>query len=164
MITSYQSQNFVNDELTDLLHENNIANFVVDDCDYLKDFVQSFLLTADAMQPDSKLLSTNTYMLWARILPVRCPFQSSDGVITICNSTEDFNTFDSCELWNESARVHEGIPVDLDNLTSYFADELDIRAGGIRQVTRCFQNETEPDLCVFQTEVLFNDNFTVSYT
>ena len=165
MIISYQSQNFVNDELTDLLHGNNIAMFVEDDCDYMKDFLQSWLLTAESMQPDSNLLNTNTYLLWARILPVRCPeFQRPDGVITMCNSTAALGSFESCQLWEESAKVNEGEPADLNNLASYFASELNVRVGGIRQATRCFENETNADDCIFRTEVLFNDNFTVSYT
>ena len=165
MIISYRSQNFVNGELTDLLQGNNIANSEDEDCDYMKDFVKSWLFTADSIQPNSGLLNTNTYLLWARILPYRCPeFQRPDGVITMCSSSTAMMSMESCQLWKESERVHKDIPVDLDNLTNYFANELDIRVGGIRQVTRCAPNQTNPDVCDFQTEVLFNDNFTVSFT
>lgn len=163
MIISYESQNFVISELVDLIHGNNIASLNDAVCDYMGDFVRSWLFTAESMQPDSKILRTNIHLLWARVLPYRdgCDWQMPDGVITFCSSNSSLSSVDSCQLWQESSQVNTG-PIDLDNLKRYFSKELGIREGGIRTVTRCFPVATNP--CGVQTDVLFNDNFTVSFT
>lgn len=153
MIISYRSQNFVNEELFDLLHENNVAvsSDSSEACAYLRQFTQAWLLTAESIQPDSNLLNTNAYLLWARILPVRCDFQRPDGVITVCNDSSPMRELDACALWGKN----DTLPM-VDNLPGHFAKTEDIRIGGIREL-RLNQSG-------FETHVLFNDNFTVSYT
>ena len=163
MIISYRSQNFINEELFDLLHETNveISSSSEEACFYLQQFIQTWLLTAESMQPDSKLLKNNTYLLWARILPRRCPFQRPDGVITVCDDSSPTRELEACALWPKN----DTLPFDnFDNLPEFFAKTEDIRVGGIREirlqeVAPCAEGE-----CEFETHVLFNDNFTVSYT
>lgn len=150
MIISFQSQNLVNSELVYLLQENNVASPDVDDCDYLHLFVQSWLRAADSVQPDSWMLPTNAYLLYAEMLPIRCPFQAENGRITICR---DPYTDNSTCIWGPY-----DMPIydELDDLPMYFAKNLDIRVGGIRTLSQSSDG--------FAVKVLFNDNFTVSFT
>jgi hypothetical protein len=161
MIISYKSQNFVNEELVQLLHANNIAAYSSGDCDYLRQFVDSWLVTAESAHPDSNLLNTNIYLLWARITPVRCDFQDPTGVITLCRSIASLQ-LDSCELWARAAVSN--VSSNMDNITEYFAEELGVRVGGIREIVVCDPSDTDPDACAFEANVIFNDNFTVALT
>jgi hypothetical protein len=161
MIISYRSQNFVNEKLFDLLHETNLAinSNSTDACAYLKQFLDSWLLTAESIQPDSSLLGTNTYLLWARISPLRCDFQQVDGIITVCSDSSPVEQR-TCELWQENSTF-----ASFDRLPAHFAEMQDIRVGGIREIYKeniapCWEGGE----CRFETHVLFNDNFTVSYT
>ena len=168
IIISYKSQNFVNDELAELLHENNLAapTNSEEDCQYLKEFVHSWLLTAESVQPDSPLLGTNAYLLWAQILPYRCPsLQDPNGIITLCNSSAARRLKQSCQIWQHTAAEQLATEqLSLNNLAEYFADVLDIRVGGIHEVSLCLPDSRDPTKCIFETRVLFNDNFTVSFT
>lgn len=161
MIISFRSQNHANGELVDLLHENNII--AGDNCGYLEEFVSSWLLTAESSQPESSLLTTNSYLLWAEVYPVRCNtagVQGDNGEVILCNMEAE-EMLESCELW-DSARNYN--VAGLGNLTKYFANELNIRAGGIREMERCLPDPDNPSACNYSVRVLFNDNFTVSYT
>jgi hypothetical protein len=161
MIISYKSQNFVNDDLVQLLHANNIAANSSGDCDYLRLFVDSWLLTAESTHPESNLLNSNIYLLWARITPVRCDFQDPTGVITVCNSIASLQ-LDSCNLWARAAA--SDVSSNMDNITDYFAEELGVRVGGILEIVACDPSDIDPDACAFETTVIFNDNFTVTFT
>jgi hypothetical protein len=52
----------------------------------------------------------------------------------------------------------------MNTIADFFADELGVRLGGIRKFEKCAPNSTDPDTCAFETNVIFNDNFTVSFT
>lgn len=161
MIISYKSQNYANDELVDLLYRNNIlAAQSPEDCNYLKDFVESWLLTAESTQPESSLLTTNTYLLWAEVWPKRCDIQGAHGQITLCNMTVP-DRMEACDLWHEAAKKEN---LYVDNFPEYFADQLDIRIGGIRDIQRCYEDPDDPSTCRYKVRVLFNNNFTIAYT
>lgn len=166
MIISFKSQNDVNDELVELLYQNNIfAQQTGQDCEYMKEFVPSWLLTAESIQPESSLLTTNTYLLWAQVFPNRCNGSEANGVrlqgnyseITMCDMTADM-MMEACEVWGRTSNVKN---LDTYNLPEYFASELNIRVGGIREIRKCV-NADGP--CENGVRVLLNDNFTVAYT
>lgn len=159
VIISFRSQNLVNDGLADLLHGNNVEASSERDCAYLQEFVRSWMLTAESVQPDARFLGTNVFLLWARILPIRCDFQGDYGVVTMCGDSGNAQRAEACRLWGETSGDLNNL--DFGNLTYYFADKMGVRVGGIQEINRCYPDDTN---CLFETQVLFNDNFTVSFT
>lgn len=149
MIISFESQNLMNTELVDLLQENNVQAPGVDDCDYLFQFVDSWIRAAESAQPDSWILPTDAYLLWAEIQPIRCPFQAEYGRITVCRDNSPGN----CIWGGYNSTQYDA---HFDNLPGYFAETLGVRVGGISEVTHSLNG--------FYVKVLFNDNFTVSFT
>ena len=68
--------------------------------------------------------------------------------------------FEACGLWNQTVPEDEDLP-------AHFAAQENIRVGGILEFQMdeyvpCTEAGCEYE--TFETHVLFNDNFTVSYT
>ena len=148
-------QNSVARSLVELLQANNVA--AQNDCIYLESAVNSWLNLAVVPQPASFLSNLDdTFVLWAQILPVRCPFQSEDGVITSCDDDESTLALANsgvCKIWEDSA------PSNASEATNeYFASELGLRVDGISTITSAF-DQGFPD---YQVQVVYNENPTVS--
>jgi hypothetical protein len=67
---------------SEFLQAINIQADAVTDCDFLQSAVDSWLVQADAESGGSNNNEFTHTVLWARVLPVRCPWQDAYGVIT----------------------------------------------------------------------------------
>ena len=73
---------------------------------------------------------------------------------------------EACNLWeiNESDEVLQAMNGTYENLPEHFSKREYIRLGGIREIRLPVPGPCPGGECEFETHVLFNDNFTVSYT
>lgn len=130
------------------------------DCAYLKTAVQSWLKMAAVPQPASLFDNVeDTYILWAQLLPVRCDFQREDGVITFCSSQGENGLLtqaapSTCVVWDEHSPA-----TPQDATEDYFAEELSLRAEGIRRIYRTFLVNS---MDTYTTTVIYNHNTTVA--
>jgi hypothetical protein len=172
MIYTIGRENPVAADLTTLLEANNLAanTNTSEDCDYLRNAVFAWLKTATSLTPDSLDFERDDpagslFVIWAQLLPSRCPWQQLDGVITVCPEGL-LNPPGYCAVWDESR------PVDAESATlQYFADELDLRVGGLRQFVsnetapadfgRNFSGSTEQQ---FYIKAIFNENHSIYLT
>lgn len=159
-------QNRVSMNLTNMLESQNlISTSGVRDCEYLERAIDSWLNMAIVSQPQYEKDPTS-YVLWAQVLPVRCPFQNKTGVITSC--TENRTRFReayplTCKIWDDSSPYWRVTPDNNEEVRNYFAGELNYRGGGIfinnaPIPTDSFQFEA---LDVFNVTVIFNQNPTI---
>lgn len=156
-----------------LLQANNLAANTTEDCDYLLNAVYSWLAGATlevsqegwhfAYQHD------DVFVLWAQLLPVRCPWQRVDGsvpisgVITVCPRAVYADYEEICSFWNSTAPL---LPSEA--TTDYFAAELGTRAGGLldlsySEVAPADFNDGLSD-AVFSVRVIASENHTLSMT
>ena len=153
----------------DLLQQNNLMLSEANEtsCEFLKTTIDQWLYLGD-VSTDTRFRDKETQpsVLWAQLLPVRCGFQRSDGVITIC---PQYAALDEklmiCKIWNDR-------PADPDDATpSYYSNLLGVRVGGITQYQEV-QNETlrfgsessAGSEEVFSVRVLVDENQTISFT
>ena len=162
MITSLVLTNNSGMEMVTLLNRNNIllAEANETSCAFLKDTIYSFL-GLGAMVPKKFQYHgrVGTHLLWAQLLPVRCDFQNSDGVITQC--TDDNSVGPAiCNVWNLA-------PEDPDDANpQYFADALGIRVGGITEYMPAFTTNGDFSIApntTFSVRALLNNNDFVRY-
>ena len=163
-------------ELVELLQANNIAAPSEEDCNFLQAAVDSFLKVAIVPQPASFVPSQeDAYVLWAQVLPKRCAWQRDDGVITSCPEDSPLYNSDSstCSIWNATHSLLDGngmLQFSTDDIGAEFANELEIRKGGIQRICRegsgfspCGILEREdmlfPD---YSVTVFYNENPTIS--
>jgi hypothetical protein len=166
LLMSLAQQNLNSYQMVDLLQANNLAapSASEEDCAYLKSSVQSWLKVAAVPQPASLFENTeDTYVLWAQVLPVRCDFQRTDGVITFCDGQAEEDSLGSavantCLVWDDYG------PSTPDAATSdYFAKQLSLRSEGIRRVHRELKVfDVAPYILSFDTTVVYNYNPTVA--
>eukprot|EP00537_Pseudo-nitzschia_pungens_P011753 CAMPEP_0172392138 /NCGR_PEP_ID=MMETSP1061-20121228/8357_1 /TAXON_ID=37318 /ORGANISM="Pseudo-nitzschia pungens, Strain cf. pungens" /LENGTH=1303 /DNA_ID=CAMNT_0013122921 /DNA_START=516 /DNA_END=4427 /DNA_ORIENTATION=- len=164
---SFSHRNYVAVSMVNLLQSQNLVSANgVRDCEYLESAIDSWLNMAVVDQPHVKN-QNNTYVLWAQVLPVRCPFQNDRGVITSCTKRASKYRKQypvTCDVW-DTANPPRLIQDDHDNIRNYFARTLHIRGSGI-SVT---QQPTNPNsyafeaLNVFNVTVVFNQNPTITY-
>lgn len=157
VILVLQEFNPVAPNMVQLLQENNLAATSDQDCEYLETAVKSWLTGIAVAQSDSRTENQDTYILWAQLLPVRCEFQKTSlgnepGVITDCGLLENYDTPSVCEVWN----ITESNPSP-----DYFAEELNIRQGGIFDY---FLNDTVGGDNYFSVRVMINHNNIISVT
>jgi hypothetical protein len=164
MLSAISQQNRVADNVTNLLQASNlVSQGGVADCAYLEHAIKSWLNMAIIPQPPSELKNLDfTYVLWAQVLPVRCPFQNETGVITTCVGTDsDFMNVNphACDIWDNYSPANP-----LDATPEYFAEQLNLRAGGIvtKRGLPSGQSAQFEALSAFNVTVIYNENPTIS--
>ncbi|VEU33814.1 unnamed protein product [Pseudo-nitzschia multistriata] len=162
---SISHQNNVSDNMAKLLQSQNLVSTDgIRRCDYLETAIDSWLNMAIVNQPNIPDQET-TYILWAQVLPVRCPFQNENGVITSCTKNgmkyrEQYP--ESCKIWDNS-NPPQLIHGNDQAVRNYFAKKLNIRGNGIYVRSRpekadAFQFDALND---FNITVVFNQNPTI---
>lgn len=172
---SFSHQNLVADNLTKVLQANNlVATTGLSDCDYLQKAIESWLNIAIVDQPEStqtiSLNETDTFVLWAQVLPVRCPFQNETGTITTCAGKRQVYRADhpiSCKIWDNYSPSAKALNLanagHYNGITNHFAVTLNVREGGIKATTapgtpESYQFEA---LNAFKVTVIYNENPTI---
>jgi hypothetical protein len=125
-----QSNMFAQNQVK-LLQANNLSANNTDLCDYLMDAVSAWLKGSTTEQIDYTIESstqTDVFVLWAQLLPVRCPWQREDGVITWCDPSL-YDQYAACSFWNETKPPLPDLATP-----EYFADVLGERVGGILSI------------------------------
>ncbi|KAG7349730.1 adenylate cyclase family protein [Nitzschia inconspicua] len=161
LLNAINQQNLVADSVTKLLQANNLAALSgISDCEYMEFAIESWLNMAIVPQPPSKIREINhSFVLWAQVLPVRCPFQNITGVITSCRGPlskyrEMPENKPTCDIWDTfSPATSEEASVE------YFAEALKLREGGIVKKTAESSGDT---LSGFNVTVVYNENPTIS--
>jgi hypothetical protein len=166
LLLSINVTNRVAPNLVELLQGNNVQANSTNDCDYLKSAVDSWLNLAVTPQP-ATFVSTQEeiFVLWAQLLPKRCPWQNDDGVITVCSESLEKSRQTACETWqktasllgDESITLHSTTGEALDDVKVDFANELHIRDGGIRLFKKQDMILTNYTVIVF-----YNENPTIA--
>jgi len=131
-------------------------------CAFLQDSFESWLAAAAVVlspATEGTYYSEGAYILWAQVLPVRCNFQSDDGVISSCDKYTDV-VVGACAIWN--AAPSNATP-------NFFADLLDIPVGAISEYTKSttltwFNGSQEVTNATFSVKVLVNQNQAVMFT
>jgi hypothetical protein len=97
-----------------LLQEMNIQANSSTDCEFLHSVVHSWLVQADSESGGSSKNDFTHTVQWARVLPVRCPWQEANGVITSqkCKRYtpsfgESFSSLIQCFARETNVRVDE---------------------------------------------------------
>lgn len=163
LLYAVSQQNLVADRITQLLQSNNlVALSGVTDCEYMELAIESWLNMAIVPQPPSELPRIDTFVLWAQVLPVRCPFQNETGVITSCRGRlskyrEMPENEATCNIWDTFS------PANSDEANeAYFAEALRLRQGGILKKVAYPPNPSIDALSGFNVTVVFNENPTIS--
>jgi hypothetical protein len=116
-----------------LLQDNNVASNSTEDCEYLFTAVQSWLDGSADIKTYYELIDSETagrdpHLLWAQLLPVRCAWQRSNGVVTSCDLLRRNTTFDPiCTYWAEMMITNP--------TKEAFAESLATRPGAILDVS-----------------------------
>lgn len=163
LLSAIIGQNLIALEFTQLLEDNNLASITGDndtDCDYLELAIESWLTMAIIPQPSYNRPDVeSTFVLWAQVLPVRCPFQDENGVITSCDgrlSTLQESYPSTCQIWGELAPSSPEYATD-----AYFATTLNLRPGGINTFLGGSEGQIR-ELNGVNVTVIYNENVTVS--
>jgi hypothetical protein len=130
-------QNPVAEYHTDLLQANNLAANTnsKEDCDFLFNAVTAWLRSSGSV-PSSHEFNNEyddaTFVMFGQLKPVRCDWQGPkdfEGIITVC--PPEANLPDSiCDVWSS-------VPDDVnDATTDFYADEFDLRVGGLESMVR----------------------------
>jgi hypothetical protein len=145
-------QNPVADYHTDLLQANNLAanTSSTEDCAFLLNAVTAWLMSSGSVPSSHRFTNEyddTVYLMWGQVLPIRCPWQNitqnvtqqDNGVITLCPDGENrlptqfggtYLPSRLCDVWSEG-------PDDVaDATTEFFADEFDLRVGGLSEMIR----------------------------
>jgi hypothetical protein len=163
LLYAINQQNLVADRLTALLQSNNqVALSGLTDCEYMEFAVESWLNMAIVPQPPSS--DDYTFVLWAQVLPVRCPFQNETGVITSCRGRlskyrEMAQNEATCNIWDKHS------PSSADEASeAYFAEALKLRQDAIVKKVALPDGESAiiNALSGFNVTVVFNKNPTIS--
>lgn len=161
MLGAMNQQNRIAPRFANLLEANNIVALGGStDCDYLENAIESWLSMAIIPQPPAEVPNVEpTFVLWAQVLPVRCPFQNATGVITSCggklaNFRRTYPT--TCDIWENKA------PPTPDMASGdYFAAALNLRPGGIIREFGAPGGRFEA-LSDFNATIYYNQNPTIS--
>ena len=169
MISTINGVNPIADEMTDLLHQNNINAI---NCEHLQISLRSWLRSTALNLSPAPLNVNKQFLLWAQISPSPrgCDFlNGTSGVITTCGFFLSATMKRVCEVWDDIS------PQNPDDATpQYFADRLGLREGGIIEYSREYDapptgGSTGQDANPFTAEtrftvrVLFNQNAPVGY-
>ena len=124
-------QNLASENLTKFLEAQNLVSTTgYTDCEYLEEAIDSWLNMAIVDQLEFGPDEETPYVLWAQVLPVRCPFQHRTGVITSCSGKQsrfrDYPEYNqACNVWDQAKP-----PLDFtgNDILQYFAQELNLPA------------------------------------
>lgn len=170
LIYTLGQQNNVAWENTKLLEANNIVSNTTNECQFLQQSVSAWLRTSAKVHVSYGLIRDEEdliYAVWGQLLPVRCEWQRSDGVITTC--PEELSELDICQQWSDTGVRNDTSPDDTGWATvDYFADALGVRGGGLRD----FQLNTTASAdfgdglteVPYYVKVIYNQNHTVALT
>lgn len=161
MLGAMNQQNRIAPRFANLLEANNIVALGGStDCDYLENAIESWLSMAIIPQPPAEVPNVEpTFVLWAQVLPVRCPFQNATGVITSCGGKlakfrQTYPT--TCDIWENKAPPTPDMASD-----EYFAAALNLRPGGIIREFGAPGGRFEA-LSGFNATIYYNQNPTIS--
>ena len=163
IISTFRYQNSCDENLGALLMAHNKAATSLDDCDYLKTAVASWLGATSSMHNEERYLfreGSREFMIWAQILPVRCPWQTrKNGVITDCEINGDSSSV--CEVWEKTATISDASEEDIARILgkrpgaiTHFHDEV--------VVTASFFGAEE--LIPFSVTTFYDHSSTLSFT
>jgi hypothetical protein len=171
-------QNVVSDNLSKILQANNlVSESGFRDCEYLQNAIDAWINIAIVDQPGRTSIlqpkegtEAYTFVLWAQVLPVRCPFQNETGTITSCTDKskyfKEYNNI-TCNIWDTQAPPPSIVASDTDShdaIETYFAENLVLRKGGIitktsPKIPNSYQFEA---LNEFKVTVVYNENPTIT--
>jgi len=150
-----------------LLQANNLASNTTDDCEYLESAINAWFKSSDVARPKLSYVDDEggVYVQWAQVLPVRCDFQNSDGVITFC---DEFDAAGSdrvtCDFW--AGPQQPELPIYA--TPEYFAAQLGVRVGGLNEIV--FQETAPADFgdgnatADFYVRIIFNEAHVIAFT
>jgi len=152
--------------MTKLLQANNIAanTNTTENCEYLEKAVSSWLDGAVFTEAGGSSFNAgrpNTPLLWAQLLPVRCSWQSQDGVITQCDNSSS-TMISACEIWTRTSAMQPNQTSPQD-----FATLLGLRSGSIFEDEQCGNNEKCPTVLndtTFRVKAVYDEGNTTSLT
>eukprot|EP00934_Nitzschia_sp_Nitz4_P008652 Nitzschia sp. Nitz4//scaffold11_size288233//230845//235511//NITZ4_000808-RA/size288233-snap-gene-0.61-mRNA-1//-1//CDS//3329534176//8642//frame0 len=149
--------------LVHLLQAHNLAapSDSLEDCAYLESAVKSWVRMAAAPQPNVMFSHSNaTFVLLAQLLPSRCDFQRSDGVITACSGSDtDIAPEAACDLWaDRPGGWYNETPDYFDDFVDLYAHSQNLRPEAI--VTKGVSTMLGSEF--YETTVIFNENPTVA--
>ena len=156
MINSMKPQNSVTTNLANLLQANNVKAGEERDCSYLQSAVDAWLNMGlmDSGNPKVGPDDNPPFVLWAQISPPRCNYSDGFGVITRCIGNIDNTSYpDVCDVWDNPWKL--GDPTDVNE--GYFSKALDIRIGGIKNITVGPVGDMD-----YSVTVMYNMNQTVA--
>jgi hypothetical protein len=149
-----------------LLQANNVISNKTEDCAYLFSAVQSWLRSATVAHNDFRVIDDPNrmiYLAWAQLLPVRCDWQRSDGVITYCPLGYSVTESPLCIYWSVTA-----VDSIVDATPEYFADNLGVRAGAmveiVSQEIALAGFEDGANTADFYVRAIFNESETIALT
>jgi len=146
-------------ELVDLLQGNNVdlRSNNTDTCEQLQLTIESWLRGAFSIDFYNNR-KTDSYVLWGQLLPVRCDFQSENGVFTVCPTEDRKDFFPDSELL--ICEISKSAP--LNNTLSFLADELHLRPGVLISVSNEIDVEFDSIVETFNVTVIFNLDHSVA--
>jgi hypothetical protein len=136
------------------------------DCAYLENASTSWLRSVVFVQRDHVEDVPELHLLWAQVLPARCDFQGSEGIITSQSCVAAFSSGDTldsrlqevCKVWetgDDSASSQD---------PAAFASQLQLREGSIvkHSYTQIVQGKNGTQV-EYSVSALFNESRTVRY-
>jgi hypothetical protein len=166
MLYTEFTRNPVSYNQVNLLQANNLISNTTDDCDYLKEAVQAWFKSATVVQASIEVIndaSGQVLVQWAQLLPVRCDWQSENGVLTVCRSDSAVTEGPACAYWADTETVRTA-----DATPEYFAEALGVRAGGLVEIV--YQEMAPADFndgattAEFYVRAVFNESDTIALT
>ena len=152
-VTSAYAVDDSGDQMTKYLHTYNtmLKNNDTESCEYLETAYQSWFGTDRTVKLDRSIIDVNNQVLWAQILPPRCNFQDTNGVITfpeqpICKSEQNIEL---CNIWSKTMNKFS---------TQGIASVLNMREGATVPISKY----EVLDGTYFNTTVVFNEAHTIS--
>ena len=164
MIQTIGVQNSVVSNFVDLFQANNkmAPTNSTEDCDYLESAVLSFLRTSTVPEhaSDNIARTSDSLLLWAQVLPVRCDWQDPDGVATICPPDSSYaEEVPVCKFWKDIRP-----PYPANATRNYFAEAVNVRVSEVVVYERSSFKDFMEELTSneFIVRAVFNESNTVA--
>lgn len=128
-LLAIRAGNDVDIEMNRLLAQNNLISSSTDMCDYLywavKDWIIAASLSSSTGGTVVKGERDYNNLIWAQLLPIRCKWQTTDGVITNCTMFDvSVNASSACGIWQNNPGPALASP-------DFFANNLSLREGAL---------------------------------
>ena len=145
--------------MNEVLHQSNVmVGNNTDSCTYLSKTIGSWVQTMSPIycHDEEVLDKKDVSLLSVQVLPVRCPFQDSNGYIRdvfdmeYCSSRQSYTAL--CDVWNETNLILE----NFEKITH----DLRIRQESVRVYT----DITNVNGVIYKTTSVFNHSVTISYS